>query len=563
MPYVINNSRGQLIAIVQDGTINTTSTTQTLVGKDVSPYGELEMENLVHQLENFANATPPENPIQGQIWYDTSTNILYFYTITNAWKPVKGATAAAVAPTANPIVGDLWYDTVTRQLKIYDVIGGTPIWIPSTKVQLSASAPAPIIAGQMYLRTETNQLFVYNGTTWSLIGPQAVENFGTTQWASTEIIDNGSNPHAIMQGFVEGGIQAIVAADSFTLDPSTAPPGFTTVVPGINLKTGSLLKGTATASQSLAPGRNINGVLFDGTQNITIPTIESVGILNGGGLSVSGSPLTGTGNITITNTGVTSITTGAGVDVNQANGAVFITNTGVTQLNTGNGVSVNQTSGVVTITNTGVTQLNTGNGVQVDQTSGVVTVTNTGVTGIATGNGISINQSTGLVTVTNTGVTGLIAGPNITLDPVGGTGNVTITAGSTSRVTISTATISLAANAQADINFTNGAATYNLLQVGSDYPARVRMYSSDTARTADASRPVGTDPLPGSGVIAEVVTYTGLPNLIPGALTQNMTPAVVGFTEDGANTIPVRVTNNDTVTRVITVYLKMLKLEVA
>jgi hypothetical protein len=190
-------------------------------------------------------------------------------------------------------------------------------------------------------------------------------------------------------------------------------------------------------------------------------------------------------------------------------------------------------------------------------------VTNTGVTTIATGNGISVDQANGAVTVTNTGVTGLIAGTNITLAPAGGTGNVTITANSLSRVTISTATISLAANAQADINFTNGAATYNLLQVGSDYPARVRMYSSDTARTADASRPVGTDPLPGSGVIAEVVTYTGLPNLIPGALTQNMTPAVVGFTEDGANTIPVRVTNNDTVTRVITVYLKMLKLEVA
>jgi hypothetical protein len=523
---------------VQDGTINTTSTSQNLVGKDVSPYGELEMENLVHQLENFANGTPPENPIQGQIWYDTSSNILYFYTITNAWKPVKGATAAAVAPTANPTIGDLWFDTVTRQLKIYDVIGGTPTWIPSTKVQISASSPTPIIAGQMYFKSQTNQLFVYNGTAWSLVGPQAVENFGTTQWISTEIVDNGSNPHAIMQGFVEGGIQAIVASDSFTFDPTTAPTGFTTVVPGINLKAGSLLKGTATASQSLAPGSNINGVLFDGTQNITIPTIESVGILNGGGLSVSGSPLTGTGNITITNTGVTSVATGAGIDVNQSNGAVFFTNTGVTQLNTGNGVSVNQTSGVVT-------------------------VTNTGVTGIATGNGISINQSTGLVTVTNTGVTGLIAGPNITLDPVGGTGNVTITAGSLSRVTISTATISLAANAQADINFTNGAATYNLLQVGSDYPARVRMYSSTTARTADASRPVGTDPLPGSGVIAEVVTYTGLPNLIPGALTQNMTPAVVGFTEDGANTIPVRVTNNDTVTRVITVYLKMLKLEVA
>jgi hypothetical protein len=118
MPYVINNSRGQLIAIVQDGTINTTSTTQTLVGKDVSPYGELEMENLVRQLENFANATPPENPIQGQIWYDTSSNILYFYTITNAWKPVKGATASAVGRRLKFLAEKLQIFVVTHQPQI-------------------------------------------------------------------------------------------------------------------------------------------------------------------------------------------------------------------------------------------------------------------------------------------------------------------------------------------------------------------------------------------------------------------------------------------------------------
>jgi len=132
----------------------------------------------------------------------------------------------------------------------------------------------------------------------------------------------------------------------------------------------------------------------------------------------------------------------------------------------------------------------------------------------------------------------------------------------TNREIISTSTISLAAGAQADINFTNGAATYTLLQVGSDYPARIRIYDSTASRTADASRPVGTDPLPGSGVISEVITYTGLPLTIPGALTQALTPAVQGYTANDTNTIPVRVTNNDTVTRVVTVYLKLVKIEV-
>jgi hypothetical protein len=82
MSYIVNNSRGQIIAVIPDGTINTTSTCQTLVGKNVAPYGEYEVENLVHQLENFANSSPPGNPILGQLWYDTSTGLLKVYTGT-------------------------------------------------------------------------------------------------------------------------------------------------------------------------------------------------------------------------------------------------------------------------------------------------------------------------------------------------------------------------------------------------------------------------------------------------------------------------------------------------
>jgi hypothetical protein len=76
MSYVVTNTRGQIIAVVQDGTIDTVSTSQTLVGKNVTPYGEYEIENLVHQLENFANDTPPGNPIEGQIWWDTTNKLL-------------------------------------------------------------------------------------------------------------------------------------------------------------------------------------------------------------------------------------------------------------------------------------------------------------------------------------------------------------------------------------------------------------------------------------------------------------------------------------------------------
>jgi len=133
---------------------------------------------------------------------------------------------------------------------------------------------------------------------------------------------------------------------------------------------------------------------------------------------------------------------------------------------------------------------------------------------------------------------------------------------SSNREIVSAVTTTLTPGQQVDLNITNGAATYSLLQVGSTHPARIRIYSSGTARTADAARPVGTDPLPGSGVIAEVITFAGLPTLIPGALTQNITPGVIGFTEDDSNTIPLRITNDDVVNRTITISLRLLKMEV-
>ena len=88
MAYVVTNTRGQIIAVVQDGTVDTTSTSQTLVGKNVTPYGEYEVENLVHQLENFANSSPPGNPIEGQLWWDTGNKLLKAWN-GNAWSSVS------------------------------------------------------------------------------------------------------------------------------------------------------------------------------------------------------------------------------------------------------------------------------------------------------------------------------------------------------------------------------------------------------------------------------------------------------------------------------------------
>ena len=97
---------------------------------------------------------------------------------------------------------------------------------------------------------------------------------------------------------------------------------------------------------------------------------------------------------------------------------------------------------------------------------------------------------------------------------------------------------------------------YVLLKIETSSAAWVRLYSSTAARTADASRLEGTDPLPGAGVIAEIIST--------GSQTILITPGAIGFsTELTPNTqIPCTITNKTGATTTITVTLTVLQIEV-
>jgi hypothetical protein len=78
MPYTINKYNGSVVATVADGTIDATIDLK-LIGKNYAGYGEVQNENFVYLLENFANTSSPTKPITGQLWYDkTSTFGLVF-----------------------------------------------------------------------------------------------------------------------------------------------------------------------------------------------------------------------------------------------------------------------------------------------------------------------------------------------------------------------------------------------------------------------------------------------------------------------------------------------------
>jgi hypothetical protein len=132
----------------------------------------------------------------------------------------------------------------------------------------------------------------------------------------------------------------------------------------------------------------------------------------------------------------------------------------------------------------------------------------------------------------------------------GGGGEGTLSTRTTRSVT--TSSIANLASANATITGFTG---YALLSIQTSAAAWVTVYTSSAARTADASRVITDDPVPGSGVIAEVITT--------GAQTQVFTPGVFGYNDETVPTtdIQIKVVNRSGSSAAITVTIKLLQLE--
>ena len=134
-------------------------------------------------------------------------------------------------------------------------------------------------------------------------------------------------------------------------------------------------------------------------------------------------------------------------------------------------------------------------------------------------------------------------------------GVVTVTS-SNSRTNVSGTTGSVGAAATTNLNIA-AFKSYGLLKVGISSAAWVRLYVDAASRLSDATRSYLTDPVPGSGLIAEVRTETA------GVSTFSMTPGVIGWNNDitPSTTVYAAVTNNESSAADITVTLTVVKME--
>lgn len=257
MAYTINLTNGSTLTTIADGTVNQTSTSLTLIGKNYAGYGAFLNDNFVHLLENASNDTAPTAPLTGQLWWDTAGN-LKVYT-GSAFKTLGAVTSSTSQPTG-AVTGNQWWDSANQQLN------------------------------------------VYNGSSWTLIGPAFTSNTGTSGTIVGTILDSGNTSHVAVNVYVSNTLVGIYSKDS-SYTPGTAITGFTTIKPGFNLvSTGAVsgvaMWGTASDASGLGNVAAANYARTDAsavTETFDIPiyinsdTGITVGTSNTAALSVSSS----------------------------------------------------------------------------------------------------------------------------------------------------------------------------------------------------------------------------------------------------------------------------------
>ena len=187
------------------------------------------------------------------------------------------------------------------------------------------------------------------------------------------------------------------------------------------------------------------------------------------------------------------------------------------------------------------------------------TIPNARLSGLGTPYDIDISGNAATASSVSTGITGLsdvtITSPTnnevLTYTGSGWVNSAVSVTGLQGRTTNS-ATVALANGAVGNSSINTGN-TYALLKIETSHAAWVTLYSSTTARTNDSARARTTDPTPGSGVLAEVITT--------GAQSQWITPAVVGFSETQNNTTYIKIVNDSGSTVNLQVTLTYVKLE--
>ena len=192
MAYTIVKSDGTVLTTIADGTINTTSTSVGLPGRNYAGYGQTLDTNFVHQIENFAANTPPANPLRGQLWYDINNSLLKIcpndgQSNANAWITVAVSSGTSTTTFGSvQVTGNLQANNISAN----NAITGNSITVAFATVTANATiANAAITSGNIGTLTTQAITTGANTTAGSLTGTWTA-NGGSS--GNTLIVTNGN-----------------------------------------------------------------------------------------------------------------------------------------------------------------------------------------------------------------------------------------------------------------------------------------------------------------------------------------------------------------------------------
>lgn len=134
-------SPSKAIITIADGTIDTTSTSLAIPGRNYSGYGLPVDQDLIRLMEHFASTNEPNNAIQGQLWYQPNTITSSYSLSLCIGEANSNANATWAALLTNPVQGNL---QVNGNLGVAGNIVGNGNLIINSPGQIFGSLASPL-----------------------------------------------------------------------------------------------------------------------------------------------------------------------------------------------------------------------------------------------------------------------------------------------------------------------------------------------------------------------------------------------------------------------------------